>query len=278
MKVLITGANGQLGREIAKQYKDKKHIDLILTDVLDLDITNVNQVYSFVNENKPDVIINCAALTAVDKCETEIDLAYKINTIGPKNLAAAANQIGAEIVQVSTDYVFGGNINKSLTEFDEVDPQTVYGKTKLEGEILVKNHNPKHYIVRTAWLYGDGNNFVKTMLNLSKTNKTLKVVNDQRGTPTSAVDLARVIIKLVEDKNYGLFHCTCKGECTWYEFTKEIFRLKGIATEVLPCTTDEFPRPAKRPEYSVLRNYMLELTTGDITRTWQEAIEEYILF
>lgn len=276
MKVLITGSNGQLGREIAKQYKEKKNIDLILTDVSNLDITDVHKVNSFVNENKPDVIINCAALTAVDKCETEVDMAYKINTIGPKNLATAANQIGAEIVQVSTDYVFSREINKALTEFDKVNPETIYGKTKLEGEILVKNHNPRHYIVRTAWLYGDGNNFVRTMINLSKTNKTIKVVNDQKGTPTSAVDLAKVIIKLVEDKNYGLFHCTCKGECTWYEFTKEIFRLKGITTEVLPCTTAEFPRPAKRPEYSVLRNYMLELTTGDITRTWQEAICEYL--
>ncbi|MBX4263660.1 dTDP-4-dehydrorhamnose reductase [Clostridium estertheticum] len=276
MKILITGANGQLGRELANQYKEKKTIDLILTGRSDLDISNINEVYSFVNENKPDVIINCAALTAVDKCEAEIDMAYKINAIGPKNLAIAANEIGAEIVQVSTDYVFSGNIDKPLTEFDKIDPLTIYGKTKLEGEILVKNHNPKHYIVRTAWLYGDGNNFVKTMINLSKTNTTLKVVNDQKGTPTSTVDLARTIITLVEQKNYGLFHCTCKGECTWYEFTKEIFRFKGITTTVLPCTTDEFPRPAKRPEYSVLRNYMLELTTGDITRTWQEAIHEYL--
>ncbi|MBU3155543.1 dTDP-4-dehydrorhamnose reductase [Clostridium estertheticum] len=276
MKILITGANGQLGRELANQYKEKKGIDLILTRRSDLDISNINEVYSFVNENKPDVIINCAALTAVDKCETEIDMAYKINAIGPKNLAIAANEIGAEIVQVSTDYVFSGNMDKPLTEFDKIDPLTIYGKTKLEGEILVKNHNPKHYIVRTAWLYGDGNNFVKTMINLSKTNTTLKVVNDQKGTPTSTVDLARTIIKLIEQKNYGLFHCTCKGECTWYEFTKEIFRFKGITTTVLPCTTDEFPRPAKRPEYSVLRNYMLELTTGDITRTWQEAIHEYL--
>jgi dTDP-4-dehydrorhamnose reductase len=273
MKILITGANGQLGHELANQYKEKYGIELILAGKLDLDISDVMAVHRFVNANKPDVIINCAALTDVDKCETEIDMAYRINTIGPKNLASAANQIGAEIVQVSTDYVFDGEINKPLTEFDKVNPQTIYGKTKLQGEILVRSHNPKHYIVRTAWLYGDGNNFVKTMINLSKTNKTIKVVNDQRGTPTSAVDLARVIIKLVEDKNYGLFHCTCKGECTWYEFTKEIFRLKGIGTEVLPCTSDEFKRPAKRPEYSVLRNYMLELTTGDITRSWQEALK-----
>ena len=276
MKILITGANGQLGRELANQYKEKRSIDIILAKRSDLDISNLNEVYSFVSKNKPDVIINCAALTAVDKCETEIDMAYKINAIGPKNLAIAANEIGSEIVQVSTDYVFAGNTDKSLTEFDKLDPLTIYGKTKLEGEILVRNHNPKHYIVRTAWLYGDGNNFVKTMLNLSETHTAIKVVNDQKGTPTSTVDLAKVIIKLVEDKNYGLFHCTCKGECTWYEFTKEIFRIKGITTTVVPCMTDEFQRPAKRPEFSVLRNYMLELTTGDITRTWQEAIHEYL--
>ncbi|MBW9155659.1 dTDP-4-dehydrorhamnose reductase [Clostridium sp. FP2] len=276
MKILITGANGQLGTELANQYKNIKSIDLILAGKSDLDITNLHSVYNFVNQKKPDVIINCAAFTAVDTCESQIDMAYKINAIGPKNLAIAANEIGAEIVQVSTDYVFDGNTDKSLTEFDLVNPQTVYGKTKLEGEILVKSHNPKHYIVRTAWLYGEGNNFVRTMINLSKTNTTIKVVNDQKGTPTSTVDLARVIIKLIEDKNYGLFHCTCKGECTWYEFTKEIFRLKGISTEVLPCTTDEFKRPAKRPKYSVLRNYMMELTCGDITRTWEEAISEYL--
>jgi len=216
------------------------------------------------------------AYTAVDKCETEIELSYRINAIGPKNLAAASNEIGAEIVQVSTDYVFDGVIDRPLTEFYEVNPQTVYGKTKLQGEKLVKELNPKHYIVRTAWLYGDGNNFVKTILNLSKTKESLKVVNDQKGTPISTVDLAKVIIKLVEDKNYGLFHCTCKGECTWYEFTKEIFRIKSIDTEVLPCTTEEFLRPAKRPKYSVLRNYMLEMTSGDITREWKESLYEYL--
>jgi len=276
MKVLITGANGQLGRELTKQYKDIKDVELILTDVADLDITDVKAVYEFVNNYRPKVIINCAAHTAVDKCETDMDMAYKINTIGPKNLASAANAIGAEIVQVSTDYVFDGEGHKELTEFDEVNPQTVYGKTKLEGEKVVSKLNPKHYIVRTAWLYGDGNNFVKTMIKLSETNKILKVVNDQKGSPTSTVDLAKVIISLIENKNYGLFHCTCKGECTWYDFTKEIFRIKGINTEVIPCTTNEFLRPAKRPKYSVLRNYMLELTTGNITRSWEEAIEEYL--
>lgn len=274
-KILLTGSNGQLGRELTRQLSNCD-AQLILTDVKELDITSGEAVYKMVQDTKPDVIINCAAHTAVDRCESEIDLAYRINTIGPKNLAQAAYNIGSEIVQISTDYVFDGEGNSVLTEFDSVNPQTVYGRTKLSGELMVSNLNPKSYIVRTAWLYGDGNNFVKTMINLSKNNSTLKVVDDQRGTPTSTVDLARVIIKLINEKNYGLFHCTCKGEATWYDFTKEIFRLKGINTEIIPCTTEEFPRPAKRPKYSVLRNYMLELTTGDITRDWKESIKEYL--
>jgi dTDP-4-dehydrorhamnose reductase len=275
MKILITGANGQLGRELQRQY-GKRDDELILTDVKDLDITDVIAVNKFVNVNKPDVIINCAAHTQVDKCEEQIELATKINTVGPKNLAAAAFNIGAEIVQVSTDYVFDGEGNKELTEFDATNPQSVYGATKLDGERLVKALNPKHYIVRTAWLYGDGGNFIKTMLKLSKDRDELKVVNDQIGTPTSTVDLANVIIKLVDEKNYGLFHCTCKGVCSWYDFAVEIFKIKNINIKVNPCTSDEFPTAAKRPKYSVLRNYMLELTTGDITRDWKESLREYL--
>jgi dTDP-4-dehydrorhamnose reductase len=275
MKILITGANGQLGRELTSQYS-KRNEELILTDVADLDITNSEAVYSIVKETKPGVIINCAAHTAVDKCETDVDNAYRINAIGAKNLAQAAYGIGAEIVQISTDYVFDGERNKELTELDITNPQTVYGSSKLQGENVVRELNPKHYIIRTAWLYGDGNNFVRTMVNLSKTNSMVKVVNDQHGTPTSTVDLTRAIIKLVDEKNYGLFHGTCKGQCTWYDFAKEIFRLSGVNIDVASCSTEEFPRPAKRPKYSVLRNYMLELTTGDIFRTWEEALEEYI--
>lgn len=275
MKILLTGANGQLGRELTKQLKEKD-VELILTDVAELDITKVEEVNSFVSSNQPDVIINCAAHTAVDKCETDIDNAYKINAIGPKNLASAAYNVGAEIVQVSTDYVFDGESAEPLTEFAKTNPQSVYGETKAAGEELVRAHNPKHYIVRTAWLYGDGNNFVKTMIRLGKTNKELKVVNDQFGSPTSTVDLARVIVKLIETKNYGTFHGTCQGQCSWYDFAVEIFRLANMDVKVNPCTSEEFQSAAKRPKYSVLRNYMLELTTGDITRHWKEAIEEYV--
>lgn len=276
MKVLITGANGQLGREIAKQYKLQENVQLQLTDHKDLDITDLSKVYEFFDQYRPDVVINCAAYTQVDKCETDVDNAYKVNTIGPKNLAQASNKIGAEIVQVSTDYIFSGEEKTPITEFCDPDPQTVYGKTKLDGEVLVKDLNPKHYIFRTAWLYGDGNNFVKTMINLSKTHDKLKVVNDQVGSPTSTVDLAKIIIDSVAVKNYGTFHCTCKGQCSWYDFTKKIFEINNIKTQVIACSSDEFPRPAKRPHYSVLRNYMLELTTGDTTRNWEEAIKDYL--
>ena len=275
MKVLITGANGQLGRELTRQY-ESTNVELLLTDVADLDITNLEMVYDYFKTNKPDVVINCAAHTQVDKCETDVDNAFKINSIGPRNLAQAAFSVGAEIVQISTDYVFNGLGNVEIKEFDVTSPETVYGNTKLLGEKYVKELNPKHYIVRTAWLYGDGNNFVKTMIGLSKNNKTLKVVSDQIGSPTSTVDLSKVIIKLIEDKNYGLFHCTCKGECSWYDFARKIFDLLDIDIEVLPCTTEEFPRPAKRPKYSVLRNYMLECTTGDITRPWEDSLAEYL--
>lgn len=276
MKILITGANGQLGRELTKQYKEKGNVELILTDVDTLDITNVNDVYKMVNETRPDVIINCAAHTAVDKCEDDVDNAYKINAVGPKNLAAAMNAIGGEIVQVSTDYVFDGTSEKPYLEFDKPCPASVYGQTKYDGEEFVKALNPKHYIVRTAWLYGDGNNFVKTMIRLGENNPEVKVVNDQFGSPTSTVDLARVIISLVENKNYGIFHGTCKGQCSWYDFAKEIFALKGMDVNLVPCTSEEFKSRAKRPKYSVLRNYMLELTTGDITRDWKESLKEYL--
>jgi dTDP-4-dehydrorhamnose reductase len=275
MKILITGANGQLGRELTAQYGNRS-VELILTDVADLDITDGKSVYEFVKACRPEVIINCAAHTAVDKCESDVDNAYRINAIGPKNLAQAAYRIGAEIVQISTDYVFDGFVDKKLTEFDSPNPQTVYGASKLHGENFVKQLNPKHYIIRTAWLYGDGNNFVRTMVNLGKNNASLKVVNDQHGTPTSTVDLSRAIIKLIDEKNYGLFHGTCKGQCTWYDFAKEIFRLSSMNVQVEPCSTEEFPRPAKRPQYSVLRNYMMELTMGDVFRDWEEELHSYM--
>ena len=283
VKILITGSKGQLGLEVAKQLRENKETDLLLTDIDELDITKIDLLMPFMREQKPDVVINCAAYTAVDDCETHEDLAFKINAIGPRNLAIASQDIGAKMVHISTDYVFNGEgildnagIIRPYNEFDQPAPKTVYGKTKYEGEVFVKNINVQSYTIRTAWLYGDGNNFVRTMLKLSKERDLVKVVNDQHGSPTSTRELARLITHLIDTDNYGLFHGTCEGECTWYEFTKEIYRLMEVKTEIIPVTTEEYPRPARRPKFSVLDNYMLRMTSDFAFRHWKEEIADYL--
>lgn len=283
MKILITGSKGQLGIEITKKLRENEKNDLILTDLDELDITNIDSLMPFIRDLKPYVIINCAAYTAVDECESHSDLAYKVNTIGPRNLAIASSDIGAKMVHLSTDYVFNGiGIHGDLgtirpyNEFDKPDPNTIYGKTKYESELIVKDINPRNFTIRTAWLYGEGNNFVRTMLKLSKERDQLKVVNDQHGSPTSTKDLSRMICYLINTDNYGLFHGTCEGECTWFEFTKEIYRLMGVTTEVIPVASEEFRRPAKRPKYSVLDNYMLRLTSNFTFHHWKDEISDYL--
>ena len=260
-KILVTGCNGQLGRAINKEYKDDA-VELINTDVVAgdgivaCDITSIDHVMALVREKKPDVIINCAAHTNVDKCEEQWDLAYKINAIGPRNLSIAARETGAKLIHVSTDYVFEGNGTRPYTEFDTPNPVSAYGKTKYEGEKFVKDFADRYFILRTAWLYGDGKNFAKTMLRLSETNELVKVVGDQFGTPTSAYELAKGIDSLLFTDNYGLFHATCEGSCNWAEFAAEIFRLAGKDTKVQAITTAEYGAPANRPAHSVLENYM----------------------
>lgn len=231
---------------------------------------------SFVREIRPDAIINCAAHTNVDKCETDIDNAYKINAVGPRNLSIAAAQTGAKLMHVSTDYVFPGTQNRALTEFDVVGPTSMYGKTKLAGENFVRDFGDKYFIIRTAWLYGDGRNFVKTMLRLAEEHREVGVVKDQYGTPTSAAELAKAIKYLLPTENYGLFHGTCEGSCSWADFASEIFRLAGKNTKVNYITTEEFASPTKRPAYSILDNYMLRLTTDFTFASWQDAIAEYM--
>lgn len=275
-KILVTGCNGQLGRAINQVYGEENNVELINTDVTDLDITSVEDVMRVVNEKKPDVIINCAAHTNVNKCESDWDNAYKINAIGPRNLAIAAKSIGAKFVHVSTDYVFDGEGDKPYTEFDATSPCGAYGKTKLAGENFVREFGDKYFIVRTAWLYGDGNNFVKTMLKLGKEKGEVGVVCDQFGTPTSALELARMIKVLEPSENYGVFHGTCEGSCSWAEFTTEIFRVAGLDAKVNYITTDQYPTPAKRPAYSVLENYMLKLTTNYSMADWKVAFKEYM--
>lgn len=274
--LIITGCNGQLGRAINKQLAGHPDYELINTDVAELDITNIDQCLELARKVKPYAIINCAAHTGVDACETDRDNAYRINAIGPRNLSIAATQTNAKMIHVSTDYVFDGFGDRPLLEFDRTNPQGMYGATKLAGENFVKDFAKDYFILRTAWLYGEGKNFVKTMLRLSETNDTVRIVGDQFGTPTSALELAKAICYLLPTENYGVFHATCEGSCNWAEFAEEIFRLAGKETKVEKITTEEFGAPAPRPAYSVLENYMFKLTTDFAFAEWHDAIAEYM--
>lgn len=275
-KVIVTGCNGQLGRAVNKLYAGDNTYELVNTDVGELDITDIDDVMSFARKIKPYAIINCAAHTAVDACETEGDKAYRINAIGPRNLSIAASETGAKLIHISTDYVFDGQATKPYTEFDTTGPQGMYGITKLAGENFVKEFADRYFIIRTAWLYGDGKNFVKTMLRLSETNDKVRVVHDQVGSPTSADELAKAIAFLLPTENYGLFHGTCEGDCSWAEFTEEIFRLAGKKTVVEKITAEEFGAAAPRPAYSILENYMFKLTSDFMFADWHDAIAKYI--
>jgi len=275
-KIIVTGCNGQLGRSINKLLAPKDDIELINTDVGELDITDVDKVLSLVKEVKPYAIVNCAAHTAVDKAESDWDNAYRINAIGPRNLSVAATEYGAKMIHISTDYVFDGKKKGVYTEFDAPNPQGAYGKTKLAGETFVRDFSNKFMIFRTAWLYGDGKNFVKTMLKLSEDHDEVRVVYDQVGSPTSSSELANTIVNTMFTDNYGLFHATCEGQTSWADFAKEIFRLSGKSTKVIPIPASEYNAPAPRPENSVLDNYMLRLTSGYRMSDWHEEIEKYI--
>lgn len=288
MNILVTGSGGQLGSEISgiiktgraeigpvsHQYKTYKIFE---TDVSDLDICDLKTVRNFCQDNKIDLIINCAAFTNVDGCETERESAFKVNALGPRNLAIAARESKAKLVHVSTDYVFAGDSNKPYLESDICNPKSVYGSTKYLGEQYVRDFCDEYFIVRTSWLYGYvGKNFVKTIIGLASKKDKIKVVDDQRGNPTNANDLAYHILKIAQTDEYGIYHCTGEGECTWFEFATEIVKLARLDCKVLPCTSEEFPSPVKRPAYSSLDNMMLKTTVGNEMRDWQVALSEYI--
>ncbi len=284
-KIIVTGSNGQLGRAINTLFAANSEYEFINTDfgvpgITDLDITDLDAVLSLCREVRPYAIINCAAHTNVDACEVQVDAAHRINALGPRNMAIASTETGAKLVHISTDYVFAGDATRPYTEFDSPAPKAMYGITKLAGENFVKQFAKNFFIIRTAWLYGDGKNFVRTMLKLSENHDEISVVNDQLGSPTCADELARAIFALVPTENYGLFHGTCEGMCSWADFTKEIFRLAGKSTKVNPVTSKEYkdmnPASADRPAYSVLDNYMLRLTGSYTFADWESAISEYI--
>lgn len=284
-KILLTGSNGQLGRAIRNVYGSE--VDFVLTEVIDaegcihLDISDVDAVLEIAHKEKPDIIINCAAFTNVDGCEVETDTAFAANAIGPRNLAIAASETDAVLVHVSTDYVFAGDGNRPYTEFDALAPKSAYGRTKLAGEEFVKQFAKRFFILRTAWLYGDGKNFVKTMVGLSKNHDEVSVVMDQKGSPTTALELARMIKFLADTKDYGLYHATCEGDTNWADFTETFYKKLGIKTKVNHVTSAQYkemnPASADRPAYSILDNYMLRLCGEKYKMAhWEDALDEYL--
>ena len=276
MKILITGANGMLAKAVINQFKDNN--ELILTDVSELDITNEIKTNDFVAQIKPEYIINCAAYTAVDKAEEDIELAEKVNAIGPKNLAIAAKNNDATLIHISTDYVFNGELDttKAYIESDEIGPVTVYGKTKAAGEKYIIENCDKYYILRTAWLYGDGNNFVRTMVKLGREKEEVNVVSDQYGSPTYTVDLACIINQVIErELPYGIYHSTNEGFTTWYDFTKKIYELANVNCKVNPVSSEEFIRPAKRPKNSKMSKDKL-IENGVSIPKYEDALKRYL--
>ncbi|MCX7884036.1 MAG: dTDP-4-dehydrorhamnose reductase [Caloramator sp.] len=278
MKILITGANGQLGRELVDIFKQNYNkYEIIPFTSKDLNIINYDEVNKCLIEIKPNIVINCAAYNKVDDCEENIDYAFKVNSIGPKNIAIITKKINAKIIHFSTDYVFDGNNNIPYKEIDYPLPINIYGKTKVLSEEYIKNYNDKHFIFRTSWMFSKyGNNFVKRIINLSINNNELKVVNDQIGSPTSARDLAKHVIKLVGTDYYGLYHCSGKGQCSWYELAKRTIELMNINCNIIPIDSKCFINKANRPKFSVLDNMMLRCTIGDDMNYWGDALEEVI--
>ncbi|MGG1163726.1 dTDP-4-dehydrorhamnose reductase [Bacillus mycoides] len=276
MKVLVTGAKGQLGQDVLCLLENQPW-EVYGFGREELDITNEEQVREKVLSIKPDIIIHTAAYTQVDQAESDEETAFKVNAEGTKYLAQAAEAVGAKFCYVSTDYVFDGTTNKPYKADDQTNPQTVYGRSKLVGEQYTQEYCSKSYIVRTSWVFGlYGNNFVKTMLRLAEEKKELGVVHDQVGSPTYTTDLASFIINLVQTDKYGVYHGSNSGVCSWYEFAKEIFEQSNIEIVVNPLTTEDFPRPAARPKYSVLDKGMIEESGFEPFQDWKKALKDFL--
>lgn len=277
MRILITGGKGMLGRTLQKEFADHQ---LVIADLPEWDITDAAGFSRKLRDSSPDVVIHCAAMTAVDKCETERDLAYRLNAVGSLNVAMACHRLGIRLVAISTDYVFDGALERPYHEFDVAGgARTIYGASKFAGEEAIRTHCPDHVICRISWLYGPGGpSFVHTMISLADGSRpVLKVVDDQHGNPTSTLAVARHLRLLLERRELaGTFHLTCEGEATWAEFAREIFRLGGKEQEIVPCTTQDFPRPAPRPLNSRLEKRMLRLCGLPPMPHWKEALDEFM--
>ena len=277
MKVLLTGGRGMLGRTICEELAD---FEVVPTDLPEADVTDENGIDAVLREHRPDAVIHCAAMTAVDKCEEAVDLAYRLNARGTANVASACDRQGIRLIAISTDYVFEGDSDHPYSEFDvATGGRTVYGKSKFAGEEQVRALCPNHVICRISWLYGKGGpSFVHAMLKLADGSRpVLKVVADQCGNPTSAYAVARALRAILRRPNLrGTFHVTCEGEATWAEFAEEIFRLAGKGQRIEPCTTEEFPRPAPRPRNSRLDKMGLRLANLPPMPHWKDALAEFM--
>lgn len=277
MKVLVTGGKGQLGVDVTTIFQQQGHV-VFAYGRNDLNITDSLQVHEVIQSHRPDVVIHSAAFTQVDQAETDVERAYLVNALGTRNVSVSAEKIGAKIVYVSTDYVFDGKGKTPYNEFATTNPQSIYGKSKLAGEVFIRDLSRQFFIVRTSWVYGNhGQNFVKTMLNLAKERDELSVVHDQVGSPTYTVDLAYFLEELVCTENYGIYHATNTGHCSWYEFAKAIFEEAGLSQiRVNPVTTEQFKRPAPRPAYSVMDHMAIRLNGMRDLPVWREALRVFL--
>ncbi len=279
MVVLVTGANGQLGQAIQSISGKYPEIDFVFCSSSDLDITNLENCKAVFAKHQPHFCINTAAYTAVDKAESESDKAHLINAVGPENLAKVCKEFDTILVHISTDFIFDGTSKVPYLETDVPNPKSIYGQTKLDGEIAIQKNWEKHFIIRTSWVYSQfANNFMKTMLRLASELDNLSVVNDQIGTPTNAVDLAEVLLKIITScqteshEVFGIYNFSNEGVCSWYDFAATIFHQKGIEIDLKPIPTDSYPTPAKRPAYSVLDKTKIKKVFGVEIKNWKESL------
>ena len=276
MKILVTGVNGQLGYELVKELNNKGYTDILAVDKDEMDITDEKKVKEIILGYKPDVIFHCAAWTAVDKAEDEKEACYNVNVNGTKYISEAAKEIDAKLIYISTDYVFDGTKEGLYEIDDEVNPKSVYGETKYEGEQLVRQNNLKHFIVRISWVFGvNGNNFIKTMLKLAETRNELTVVADQFGSPTYTVDLAKLLVEMSETEKYGTYHANNEGYCNWAEFAEYIFKVNNKEVNVKHITSEEYPQKAYRPRNSKLSKQSLDDNGFNRLPSWENAVERY---
>ena len=274
MKIMILGSEGMLGHDLVDVLSE---YELSTTTIETLDITDIDNTIRTVKKNNPDILVHAAAFTDVDGSESNPDLAYKVNALGTRNVAVACQKTDCAMVYICTDYVFDGTSNSTYYEYDQSKPLGVYGKTKYAGEVYIRDILNKFYIIRTSWLYGyHGPNFVNTMLNLAKTTDNISVVNDQIGSPTYTVDLANAIALLIKKPSYGIYHITNSDYCSWYDFAKEIFKQSNVEVNLKPVTTEEYPRPASRPKFSVLENYNWKMEGYPKIRSYKEALTDYL--